>query len=54
MAVFTHHSANEGLRILNPSFAEWCVKTAKEMINYIKEAYQKNLSKVEYKVNDKR
>ena len=42
------------LRILNPSFAEWCVKTAKEMINYIKEAYQKNLSKVEYKVNDKR
>lgn len=30
------------------------VKTAKEMINYIKEAYQKNLSKVEYKVNDKR
>ena len=42
------------LRILNPSFAEWSVKTAKEMINYIKEAYQKNLSKVEYKVNDKR
>lgn len=42
------------LRILNPSFAEWCVKTAKEMINYIKEAYQKNLSRVEYKVNDKR
>lgn len=42
------------LRILNPSFAEWSVKTAKEMINYIKGAYQKNLSKVEYKVNDKR
>lgn len=42
------------LRILNPSFAEWSVKTAKEMINYIKEEYQKNLSKVEYKVNDKR
>lgn len=42
------------LRILNPSFAEWCVKTAKEMINYIKEAYQKNLSRAEYKVNDKR
>lgn len=41
------------LRILNPSFAEWSVKTAKEMINYIKGAYQKNLSKVEYKVNDK-
>ena len=30
------------LRILNPSFAEWSVKTAKEMINYIKGAYQKN------------
>lgn len=42
------------LRILNPSFAEWSVKTTKEMINYIKGAYQKNLSKVEYKVNDKR
>lgn len=42
------------LAILNPSFAEWSVKTAKEMINYIKEEYQKNLSKVEYKVNDKR
>lgn len=42
------------LRILNPSFAEWCVKTAKEMINYIKEAYQKNLSRAEYKVNDMR